>query len=78
MKIRFGKVLVALLFAISLADLASSVAQATPLLTGTVSRKVHGVAGTFDLALGSVASNPTTEPRLGPTHTLMVTPPPGK
>jgi uncharacterized repeat protein (TIGR01451 family) len=36
-----------------------------------VSRKVHGATGTFDLPLNSVATNPTTEPRIGPTHTIV-------
>src|SRR4029453_11484849 len=34
-------------------------------------RKVHGGAGTFDLPLNAVASNPTTEPRLGPAHSIV-------
>jgi hypothetical protein len=38
-----------------------------------VSRKVHGAAGTFDLPLGSVLTNPTTEPRTGPTQTIVLT-----
>ena len=46
---------------------------APPVLVGVVSRKVHGAAGTFNLPLGNVASNPTTEPRLGPTHTIVFT-----
>ena len=37
-----------------------------------VSRKVHGAAGTFDLALTADRINPTTEPRLGPTFTIVV------
>jgi hypothetical protein len=37
-----------------------------------VSRKVHGAAGTFDLALTADRLNPTTEPRLGPTFTIVV------
>jgi hypothetical protein len=44
-----------------------------PLLQGTVSRKVHGSAGTFDLALSSVATNPTTEARHGPGHRIVFT-----
>ena len=40
---------------------------------GVVSRKVHGGAGTFDLPLGVVVTNPTTEPRAGPTHTIVFT-----
>ena len=37
------------------------------------SRKVHGGAGTFDLPLSLVATNPTTEPRAGPDHQLIFT-----
>jgi hypothetical protein len=45
-----------------------------PVLASALSRKVHGVAGTFNLPL-SLADihNPTTEPRQGPTHTIVVT-----
>ena len=70
---RFERFLAALLLAISLAHSVPSGAQATPVLLGTLSRKVHGQAGTFDLALSNVATNPTTEPRLGPTHTIVFT-----
>jgi hypothetical protein len=45
----------------------------SPVLVGVVSRKVHGAAGTFNLPLGNVASNPTTEPRVGPTQTIVFT-----
>jgi hypothetical protein len=65
--------LAALLLAAGVAHSVPAVAQATPVLLGTASRKVHGGAGTFDLALGNVASNPTTEPRFGPTHMLVFT-----
>jgi hypothetical protein len=34
---------------------------------------VHGAAGTFDLPLSQVAANPTTEPRQGPTATIVMT-----
>ena len=44
-----------------------------PVLQSAVSRKVHGAAGTFDLALSLLATNPTTEPRKGPTHTIVFT-----
>ena len=37
-----------------------------PTLVSAVSRKVHGVAGTFDLPLSSTMASPTTEPRAGP------------
>ena len=46
---------------------------AGPAPTGAVSRKVHGAAGTFDLPLSLVPTNPTTEPRQGPTHTIVFT-----
>jgi hypothetical protein len=41
-----------------------------PQLVGVASRKVHGGAGTFNLALSGVATNPTTEPR-GGAHLLV-------
>jgi hypothetical protein len=44
-----------------------------PVLQGAASRKVHGAAGTFDLALSAVATNPTTEPRQGPAQTIVFT-----
>ena len=49
-----------------------------PALLGAASRKVHGVAGTFDLPLTlavppAVNQNPTTEPRQGPTATIVLT-----
>jgi hypothetical protein len=34
---------------------------------------VHGAAGPFDLVFGTVATNPTTEPRLGPSHNVVFT-----
>ena len=40
---------------------------------GAVSRKVHGAAGTFDLPLSAVSNNPTVEPRMGPTATIVIT-----
>ena len=45
----------------------------TPLLQSAVSRKMHGGAGTFDLPLSLVPTNPTTEPRLGPVQTIVCT-----
>jgi hypothetical protein len=42
-------------------------------LQSAVSRKVHGAAGTFDIALSASSLNPTTEPRMGPTQTLVFT-----
>ena len=44
-----------------------------PLLQSAVSRKVHGAAGTFDLPLSAVPTNPTTEPRQGPAQTIVFT-----
>jgi subtilisin family serine protease len=44
-----------------------------PVFQSAVSRKVHGAAGTFDLPLSAVATNPTTEPRIGPAQTLVFT-----
>ena len=40
-------------------------AAASPVVLGAVARKQHGGAGTFDLVLNLVTSNPTTEPRTG-------------
>jgi hypothetical protein len=45
-----------------------------PTITGIVSRKTHGSAGTFDLPLSGDAADPTTEPRApaaGSTHMLV-------
>jgi uncharacterized protein (DUF1800 family) len=47
--------------------------QTAPTLTGAVSRKVHGAAGTFDLALAATPASPTVEPRSGPAHTIVFT-----
>jgi hypothetical protein len=44
-----------------------------PTFASALSRKVHGAAGTFDLALGNVLTNPTTEPRSGPTQIIVLT-----
>lgn len=70
---RLDGLMLGLLLATTLAYSAWSEAQSTPLLTGSSSRKVHGHAGTFDLPLGNTPSNPTTEPRLGPTQTIVFT-----
>ena len=43
------------------------------MLQGIASRKVHGSAGTFDLALTLTQTDPSTEPRQGPTHTIVFT-----
>jgi hypothetical protein len=44
-----------------------------PALQSAVSRKIHGTAGTFDLGLSAVDTNPTTEPRQGPAQTIVFT-----
>ncbi len=44
-----------------------------PVFQSAVSRKVHGGTGTFDLPLSLVSTSPTTEPRVGPTHTVVCT-----
>jgi hypothetical protein len=44
-----------------------------PALQSVVSRKVHGAAGTFDVPLSAMPTNPTTEPRIGPAQTLVFT-----
>jgi hypothetical protein len=44
-----------------------------PALQSAASRKVHGLAGPFDLPLSLVAGNPTTEPRQGPDTTIVLT-----
>ena len=54
------------------------VAASPPNLVSAVSRRVHGVAGTFNLPLPFVAApnvdhNPATEPRQGPAHTVVFT-----
>ena len=53
--------------------LSQSVAGSTPAVTKVSSRRVHGSAGTFDLRLSAVPTNPTTEPRQGPVHTIVFT-----
>jgi hypothetical protein len=50
----------------------------SPVMASAVSRKVHGLAGAFDLPLvltanGVVNHNPTTEPRAGPTQMVVFT-----
>jgi DNA-binding beta-propeller fold protein YncE len=42
-----------------------------PVLQSAASRRLHGAAGTFDLALSLVSTNPTTDPRQGPTQTFV-------
>ncbi|MBS0321919.1 MAG: S8 family serine peptidase [Proteobacteria bacterium] len=44
-----------------------------PGVSALASRMVHGGAGTFDLALNNVPTNPTTEPRAGSAHTVVFT-----
>jgi Domain of unknown function (DUF4394) len=47
--------------------------SSAPKLLIAQSRKVQGAAGTFGLTLANAIANPTTEPRLGPTHTIVLT-----
>ncbi len=51
----------------------SVITVSPPILASAWSRKVHGVAGTFDLALSLVATTPTTESRQGPAQTIVMT-----
>ena len=44
-----------------------------PVLVSASSRKTHGAAGSFDLALSLVPTAPSIEPRIGPNHTLVLT-----
>jgi subtilisin family serine protease len=44
-----------------------------PVLVGAASRRVHSAAGPFDLVLAATPLNPTTEPRNGPTQTIVFT-----
>jgi hypothetical protein len=50
-----------------------AVTGSPPALASAASRKAHGSAGTFDLPLSLVATNPTTEPRQGPAQTIVLT-----
>jgi hypothetical protein len=38
-----------------------------------MSHKIHGGSGPFDLVTNTVITNPTTEPRTGPTHNMVFT-----
>jgi hypothetical protein len=42
-----------------------------PSLAVPISRRDHGTAGTFDLVLNAVTTNPTTEPRFGPSQNVV-------
>ena len=59
--------------ALTLSVVAPGSGSTAPTVTGAVSRKTHGAAGVFDLPLSLVATNPTTEPRQGPVHTVVFT-----
>src|SRR5690349_10516529 len=61
----------ALLLTMTVGQPMIAAAQPAPVLSGVVSRKVHGTAGTFDLPLALTQDNPTTEPRQGPSQTLV-------
>jgi hypothetical protein len=57
-------------------DLVLATAASAPpaVLVSAASRKVHAAAGTFDLPLAlTPLNNPTTEPRQGPTATVVMT-----
>jgi hypothetical protein len=56
-----------------LAQDVSGVASGAPTLQIAKSRKVHGAAGTFDLQLSLIPTNPSTEPRAGPAATVVLT-----
>jgi sugar lactone lactonase YvrE len=58
-------------FAVLVGQTMLAAAQPAPVLTGVMSRKVHGAAGTFDLPLALAPDNPTTEPRQGPAQTVV-------
>jgi hypothetical protein len=56
----------------------TGVAASPPVLQSAVLRRVHGAAGTFDLPLTlttppTINHNPTTEPRSGTTHQIVLT-----
>jgi hypothetical protein len=48
-------------------------APLTPSVAVMTSHKTHGGAGSFDLVYGTVATNPVTEPRIGPVHNVVFT-----
>jgi hypothetical protein len=48
-------------------------ATSTPAVTGTLSRRIHGGAGTFSLPLNADPKNPSTEPRQGPVQSIVFT-----
>ncbi len=51
-------------------------AASSPVFVSAKSRRVHGLAGTFDVLLNAVAASPTTEPRsggAGGNHTIVFT-----
>ena len=53
---------------------AAAIALGPIALQSAASRKVHGGAGTFDMPLSLVSvTNPSTEPRQGPTATIVLT-----
>ena len=45
----------------------------SPVLQSASLRRSHGGAGTFGLALSLATTSPSTEPRIGPAHTLVLT-----
>jgi PKD repeat protein len=56
-----------------LAQVVNGVVAGAPTLQAAASRKVHGAAGVFNLPLSLVPTNPSTEPRVGPAATVVLT-----
>jgi hypothetical protein len=48
-------------------------APLAPSIAVTTSHRVHAAAGPFDLVFGTVTTNPTIEPRIGPAHNVVFT-----
>ncbi len=48
-------------------------APLAPTMVVGMAHKVHGASGPFDLVANTGISNPTTEPRAGPTHNMVFT-----
>jgi hypothetical protein len=48
-------------------------APLTPSMVVGMSHKVHGSGGPFDLVTGTVLTNPTTDPRIGPNQNMVFT-----
>jgi hypothetical protein len=48
-------------------------APLAPTMVVGMSHKIHGGSGPFDLVTNTVITNPTTEPRTGPSHNMVFT-----